>query len=143
MNYYGGCLCQKVRYKISDKPISKGICYCDQCQKSGGAYGSPLVILHKNQFEISQGEFSAVQTVSARGSVVTRNFCKDCGSHIFSLVSDIPVILTVKAVTLDDFKTFVPDYLVWTESAGNSCAFPVGVPRFSQEAPLKMLLGQI
>lgn len=143
MNHHGGCLCQNVRYKISGKPISKGVCYCYQCQKSGGAYGSPLVILYKNQFEVSQGAFSAVQTVSARGAVVTRNFCRDCGSHIFSLVSDIPEILTVKAVTLDDFKTFVPEYLVWTESAGDSCAFPAEVPRFSQNAPLQMLLGQV
>lgn len=138
----GKCLCEKVRYQIKDQPISKGICYCHQCQKSGGAYGSPLLVLQKNQFNCSQTEFGKVQTTSDRGSTVTRNFCKDCGSHVFSEMSDVPQIITVKAVTLDNFNSFVPDYLVWTESASVSCAFPEGIPAFSQSAPLEMLLSQ-
>lgn len=137
----GACLCEKVRYQINSKPVSKGICYCHQCQKSGGAYGSPLLVLHKNQFECLQTELGKVKTTSDRGSTVTRNFCKDCGSHIFSVMSDVPDFLTVKAVTLDNFNSFIPDYLVWTESAVASCAFPEGVPTFSQSAPLEILLG--
>lgn len=143
MNFISGnCLCEKVRYQIKNQPISKGICYCRQCQKSGGAYGSPLLVLRKDQFECSQAEFGRVNTTSARGSIVTRNFCKDCGSHIFSEMSDVPQIITVKAVTLDNFDSFVPDYLVWTESAAASCVFLEGIPSFSQSAPIEILLSQ-
>jgi hypothetical protein len=137
----GGCLCQKVQYKIISKPLSQGICYCQQCQKSGGAYGSPLLVLFKTQFECTTENLSFCITQSARGSAVTRHFCKDCGSHIFSQISDVPDILTVKAVTLDEFQNFVPQYLVWTQSATPSCALPHNVPAFSQAAPIELVLG--
>ncbi len=138
----GSCLCQKVQYKILSKPLSQGICYCLQCQKSGGAYGSPLMVIFKNQFECGLENLSSCTTQSDRGSTATRHFCKDCGSHVFSQISDVTEILTVKAVTLEDFKKFVPQYLVWTKSAAPLCPLPEGVPAFAQAAPLELVLGQ-
>lgn len=137
----GSCLCQKVQFDILNQPLSNGICYCNQCQKSGGAYGSPLIVLHKNQFQCSIENLSAVKSISERGATVTRNFCSSCGSHIFSQISDVPDFITVKAVTLDSFKSFKPEYLVWTESAVDSCTFPEGVPRFLKSAPFEILMG--
>lgn len=138
-DFSGGCLCQKVRYRLSSPPISRGICYCRQCQKSGGAFGSPLMILHQSQFECSEGELSSCTTVSDRGSTVTRHFCRNCGSHLYSQISDLPHILTVKAVTLNDFETFTAEYLVWTQSAPAACPFPAGVPSFPSNAPMEVL----
>lgn len=137
----GGCLCQKVQYKILSKPLSQGVCYCQQCQKSGGAYGSPLVVLLKSQLDCPAENLSSCTTQSDRGSTVIRHFCKDCGSHIFSQISDVPDIVTVKAVTLEDFKNFVPQYLVWTQSAIMSCPLPKDVPAFLQAAPIELVLG--
>ncbi len=136
----GGCLCKKVRYKISQPPISQGICYCRQCQKAGSPCGNPLLVLHRSTIEITPDTISYCQTVSDRGSTVIRNFCKDCGTHVFSQISDIPDILTVKAATLDDVSAFTPEYLVWTESAGASSVFPANVPSFPKNAPIEMLL---
>lgn len=137
----GGCLCQKVQYEILSKPLSQGICYCHQCQKSGGAYGSPLMVLHKDQFKYRAENLSFCTTQSDRGSTVTRHFCTGCGSHIFSQISDVPEIVTVKAVTLTEFKKFIPQYLVWTESAAPSCPLPKDIPAFAQAAPIQVVLG--
>ncbi len=137
----GRCLCEKVQYKIVQPPISQGVCYCRQCQRSGGAYGGPLMVLDKNTFECSLEDLSFCETKSEDGSTVRRNFCRECGSHVFSQIADIPEIITVKAATLDDFSLFVPEYLVWTQSAGSSCAFPAGVPSFPEDAPMNIVLG--
>lgn len=137
---YGGCLCQKTRYQISSTPISQGICYCRQCQIVGGAYGSPLLVLHNDSFECTQGVLSFCKTKSDRGSSVTRNFCKECGSHIFSQISDISEIVTVKAATLDNFSAFIPEYLVWTQNTAPSCVLPTGVPAYLENAPLNLIL---
>lgn len=138
---FGGCLCQKVRYKISYHPLSQGICYCHQCQKSGGVYGSPLLVLHREQLDCSRENLVSCQTRSDRGSLVTRNFCKDCGCHIFAEISDLVDIVTVRAGTLDDFGNFAPQYLVWTESAHASCPLPTHLQSFRQNAPPELLLG--
>lgn len=136
----GGCLCGKVRYTVSHPPISQGICYCHQCQRTGGAYGSPLMVLSASTFENNQADISFSETKSDRGSTVKRHFCKECGSHIFATISDIPSLLTVKANTLDDFSRFTPEYLVWTKSADPLCIFPPGVPSFAEAAPLEVVL---
>lgn len=138
----GRCLCEKIRYKILQSPLSQGVCYCHECQRAGGAYGGPLLVLHKDAFECSQEGLAFCTTKSDDGSTVMRNFCKECGSHVFAQIADVPEIITVKAATLDDFSLFVPEYLVWTRSAGPSCAFPAGVPSFLEEAPLNMLIGE-
>jgi hypothetical protein len=136
----GGCLCEKVRYKIVSPPISQGICYCRQCQKAGGACGSPLMVLRRDAFECSPVELSFCRTQSDDGSTVTRNFCGDCGSHIFAQIADVPEIITVRVATLDDLSRFTPEYLVWTRNAGPSCSFPSGVPSFLEDAPLDLVL---
>lgn len=138
----GGCLCGKVRYKVSSLPVSQGICYCLQCQKTGGAYGSPMMVLQVSAFDCPRDSLSSCLTKSARGSTVRRNFCKVCGTHIFAQISDSPSIVTVKTATLDDFSAFKPEYLVWTRSAiGTRPIFPSGVPMFSENAPLALLFG--
>lgn len=138
----GGCLCERTRYKISQAPISQGICYCRQCQKAGGIFGSPLMVVRKAAFECSPGTLSSCKTISNRGSVVTRNFCKACGSHIFAQISDVSEFITVRAATLDEVSFFIPEYLVWTRSAGR-CVFPRGIPSFPESAPLEVVLGAV
>lgn len=140
MSYAGGCLCAKVRYEVLAPPISQGICYCRQCRKAGGANGSPLLVLPEAALEILRVGLSACETKSDDGSTVRRNFCSSCGSHLFAEIADAPGIVTVRAATLDNFNVFTPEYLVWTEAAGPSCAFPPGVPSFSKDAPLELVL---
>jgi hypothetical protein len=100
-----------------------------------------MMVLHKETFDVSHGSLSSCKTIAERGSTVTRNFCRDCGSHIFAEISDIPDLITIRAASLDNFELFVPDYLVWTRSAGPLCPFPAGVPSFQENAPLEMVLG--
>jgi len=139
-NKSGQCLCGKVQYKISGLPISQGICYCLQCQRSGGTFGSPLIVVLHKAFDCSQENLSSYKTKSNRGSIVTRNFCRECGSHIYSQISDVPEIVTVKVATFDDTSDFAPQYLVWVRSAPPSCTFPKDVPSFQENAPMEMLL---
>jgi hypothetical protein len=96
--------------------------------------------MRKKSFECSIADLSSFTTISARGSAIKRYFCKRCGSPIFSEISDAPEIITVKAATLDDSQFFLPDYLVWTKSAGPLGTFPGEVPRFMENAPLDLIL---
>lgn len=142
-NISGGCLCEKVRYAITSPPLSQGICYCRQCRKSGGACGSPLLVLREETFKYTKDALSFCQTTSNRGSTVSRNFCRECGSHVFSQISDVPGIVTVKAATLDNFATFIPQYIVWVRNVGPNFSPPSGLPTFQENAPLELVLGSI
>lgn len=138
----GGCLCGKVRYTTSSPPISQGICYCSQCQKTGGAFGSPLMVLQQNTFECTSKLLSFCKTTSDRGSTVMRYFCKECGCHVFAQITDVPEIVTLRAATLDDCNVFRPEYLVFTRGMARSCAPLPQVPSFLGAAPLGVVLGR-
>lgn len=137
----GGCLCGQVRYAINSSPISQGICFCLQCQKTDGVFGSPLMVLHKDSFACSRQAVSFYKTQSDRGSIVSRHFCRECGSHIFSQISDVPVIITLKIATLDDLNHFMPQYAAWTRDASLAFTLPTGVPSFEKNAPIELVLG--
>lgn len=137
----GRCLCKNVSYEISKPPISQGVCYCIECQRAGGAFGGPLLVIEESSFKCQRSELSYYPTKSDDGSIVRRYFCTGCGVHIYSSIDDVPQIITVKAATLDQFCLFAPEYLVWTRSAAPTCRFPAGVPTFAEEAPLDLLLG--
>ena len=136
----GGCLCKKVRYTISEKPISQGICYCRQCQLTGGSFGSAMILLAKDSFEIVSDGVGSYETKSDRGTTVMRQFCNSCGCHIFSKISDLPEIVTVKAATLDNFDFFIPKYLAWTQSANSSSDLPKNIPSFPGNPSLEIVL---
>jgi hypothetical protein len=136
----GRCLCGKVEFKILSKPVSQGVCYCIPCQKTGGVLGSPLLVLNKKAFDCTLESLSFFSSASERGSTVCRHFCKYCGTHVFSTISDAPDILTVKVAALDERESFVPDYLVWTKRANPQCIFPRDVPSFLENAPFELLL---
>lgn len=140
MTISGRCLCEKVQYTISGPPISQGICYCRHCQIASGALGSPLIVIGKDMFTCSSKELSSFTIESARGSAVTRHFCKVCGSPVFSEISDVPGIMTVKVGALDMEDSFKPDYLVWTKSTTIAGIFPEGMPRFPESAPIEIML---
>ncbi len=140
MNKYdGGCLCGKVRYKISSEPISQGICYCRQCRKTGGMFGSPLIVLRRNAFALTTA-LPFFMTTSDRGSSVRRYFCKHCGTQIFSDILDLPDIVTVKGATLDNYENFKPEYAVWTQDAPSIQNFSKDLPRFPGNAPIEIVL---
>lgn len=137
----GGCLCGKIRYTVKSLPISQGICFCHQCKKTGSIFGSSLMVLHKKTFEYVQNVVSFYETKSDSGSTVRRHFCKECGSHVFSEISDVPDIITLKAATLDDLSLFAPQFSAWTKSASIPSSVPSDIPSFDENVPLEIVLG--
>lgn len=139
----GGCTCLRVRYTVFSAPISQGICYCQQCkkyQKNNEMFGNPLLVLEKDSLTCSKEGLSFCTTTSDRGSIVSRYFCTQCGDHVFAQISDLPAIVTIRANTLDDFSVFAAEYLAWTASADSNSVFPSGVPAFSMNAPIELIL---
>lgn len=137
----GGCLCGNIRFAVTGSPLSQGVCYCSKCRKAGASFGSPLLVLSKSDFKCAGKTLAKVITPSDRGSIVSRSFCRDCGSHIFAEISDLPGLVTIRGASLDDPSALSPEYLVFTEGLSNTVPTPKGLPSFPGGAPLEVLLG--
>ena len=68
----GGCVCEKVRYELNEKPISAWICNCLSCRKCSGS-----MFMANNYVKVS---------VSSNGNDNELGKCTDCVHH-FSLQS--------------------------------------------------------
>lgn len=112
----GGCLCQKVRYEFSDQPLMTVNCYCRDCQQATGSPFATVVALPRTAFHLLQGEtaLGSFTVEASSGREVTREFCKNCGSPLFSKAAMVPDLIFVKAGSLDDASWVSPILNCWT-----------------------------
>jgi hypothetical protein len=97
----GGCLCGKVRFKVTGEPWRVGVCHCLDCRKHSGSLFSALAVF-------------PAEAVSIEGETrdhLGRHFCPDCGSSLFG-ISDDEIEFTLGAFDAPD--QFKPSYELWT-----------------------------
>ena len=52
----GGCLCGKVRYRVSERPRISAICHCVSCRRASGAQSVAWLTLAIEGFSFVTGE---------------------------------------------------------------------------------------
>jgi hypothetical protein len=75
----GGCQCGAVRYTIAGDLGDASICHCRMCQKAFGSWGAALVNVPMAMFQWTRGTPGEFRS----SSIVSRGFCKDCGTPLF------------------------------------------------------------
>lgn len=115
--FSGGCLCGAVRYESSAEPVFSINCHCRDCQRTTGTAYAPVMVVPKAAVQIIQGEPRYYTAQSDSGETVSRGFCPECGSGIFSKLSANPDVIGLKAASLDDPSWFRPAMDIYTASA--------------------------
>jgi hypothetical protein len=93
----GGCQCGNLRYEFAGALGDASICHCRMCQKAFGSWGAALVDMSLSHFKWTRGEPSVFRS----SSIVSRGFCKDCGTPMFMHDDDDPNI-EIAIGTLDN-----------------------------------------
>lgn len=109
---WGGCLCGRVRYRVSGTPLYDTFCHCVPCQKATGTVAMSSTIRRRSDLEITQGQdvLKAYKDTSTdSGKPLMRNFCGECGSMLFAFPDVLDTVVGVAAGTLDDFDQWRPD----------------------------------
>jgi len=116
--YNGGCLCGAIRYTI-DAPIT-GLraCHCINCQKHTGSGDSVNAVVPTDKFRITKGATRKYDDSATRsGRTLSRHFCENCGSPIYSQRNPNPGFVVVRAGTLDDKSGLKIVGNIWTSTA--------------------------
>ncbi len=114
--FSGGCMCGAIRYECSADPFLALNCHCRDCQRStGGAFAS-LLAVPKDALKIT-GDPKYYEVKADSGNTISRGFCPECGSPLFSKLSARPDIMGIKAASLDDPSWYKPAMDVYTASA--------------------------
>ena len=111
----GGCLCGAVRYTISIPVSTLRACHCLNCQKSSGAAGTVNAVVPTDSFRITKGETRKYDdSATQSGRTLSRHFCAECGSPIYSHRNPNPGFVVVRAGTLDDSSGMKITGNIWT-----------------------------
>ena len=132
MEFEGGCYCKGVRYRGEGAPMFKGQCHCRECQYISG--GSPNVVMAVPEagFRFTKGKPKAF-TRSDLEKPVTREFCPDCGTHLFAKSPGLPGVLILKVGTLDDPSIFGTSQMaIFLIDKQSFHQVPEGIPAFER-----------
>jgi hypothetical protein len=114
----GGCLCGAIRYTISVPVTALRACHCLNCQKHSGAGGTVNAVVPTASFRITHGETKRYDdSATQRGRTLSRHFCGNCGSSIYSHRNPDPGFVVVRAGSLDDSSGMKITGNIWTSTA--------------------------
>ena len=98
-HYAGSCLCGGIQYEVRGSLGDIIQCHCRRCRKATGtafATNSPIA---KADFYLLQGQQLLKSFTTTTG--VSRNFCSECGSPIYSVKADLPDVYRLRIGSLD------------------------------------------
>ncbi|MBV8978050.1 MAG: GFA family protein [Alphaproteobacteria bacterium] len=134
MAFEGGCACKNVRYTVSAEPVATMNCHCRACQyASGGAY-TTAVVVPRGSLTIAKGTPKGYASKGDSGAMVTRYFCPDCGSPIYSDPAGAPFEV-LKAASLDDPSTLVVGGALYVSEAQPWAQIDPAKPQFPKMPP--------
>ncbi len=107
----GGCLCGKLRYRVSGKPRWVAHCHCQSCRRASGGAVVTWAGYTQDTYEVTKG--APLRFDSSPG--VRRGFCGDCGSPLTFESQRWAGEVHVTVGTLDEPGDFPPQAHVYAE----------------------------
>jgi hypothetical protein len=134
MEITGGCLCRKVRFRITAAPIAMRLCWCRDCQYFAAGNATVNVVFPSDALNV-EGQLTDFRSVADSGRVMHRHFCPSCGTPVFSAAEERPHLVIVRNGALDDTALTKPGATIWTDSAPEWAWIDESLPRFAAQPP--------
>jgi hypothetical protein len=110
-NHEGGCLCGKVRFRVTAEAANTGYCHCRMCQRNSGAPVVAWTTFPAASFSWTAGA-PATYVSSPK---VQRQFCADCGSYLVFRQEDSTDV-SINTASMDAPAAFPPRMHIFAES---------------------------
>ncbi len=131
----GGCLCGAVRYECTGDPGNASYCHCDDCKRATGGPYTVGVLVRAADLRILSGQVKGYTTIADSGRKITRQFCPECGSPLFTRAEKCPDLVFLKAGSLDEPQRVKPSCQTWTKRAIPWAYIDESLPSFPESRP--------
>jgi hypothetical protein len=131
----GGCLCGAVRYECTGDPGNASYCHCDDCKRATGGPYTVGVLVRAADLRILTGQVKGYTTIADSGRKITRQFCPECGSPLFTRAEKCPDLVFLKAGSLDEPQRVKPNCQTWTKRAVPWACIDESLPSFPEGRP--------
>lgn len=116
MTRTGQCRCGAIRYTLDADPLVVRQCWCRDCQYWAAGNATVNLVVPRAALHV-HGTPRTWQSTADSGHHMTRSFCGDCGTPMFSSAAENLEALVVRAGTLDNIDSVRPQGIIWTDSA--------------------------
>ena len=106
--FTGGCFCGAIRYEVNAEPQRIHNCHCDNCRKVTGSAFATNIFVAEDDVVITQGEPKSHSHTADSGSTLVKEFCANCGSHLFGHTTGRPGVKNIKVGSIDDASFVQP-----------------------------------
>lgn len=127
--FVGGCLCGAVRFGSRVDASFALHCCCVDCRKSSGTGHGTHVVVRRDEFAVT-GTVTLYERAADSGNVVTRAFCGECGSPVYSTNSGKPDVVYPRASALDEPDRIRPQMILYASRAPSWDVMPAAIPAF-------------
>ncbi len=128
----GRCLCGYIAYECTGEVGPASYCHCEDCRRhTGSAFNIGVRVAWVN-FNLVGGKPGSYSSEAESGNTLTRHFCPQCGSPIFTSSAAHPDYIYVKAGTLDNSMIVQPEHQSWLASAVSWSVIPDDIPGFKK-----------
>lgn len=111
----GGCLCGFVRYEYDGELGPANYCHCNDCRRTTGSAFNIGIKAYASMLRVVIGRVKGYTKTGSSGNAITREFCPECGSPLFTRTPAKPQFVWIKAGSLDDPKLVKPIYQIWSD----------------------------
>jgi hypothetical protein len=134
MTIRGRCLCGHVAYEYSGSLGPAHYCHCEDCRRCTGSAFNTAVRIDRAAFRLTGGEVKGFTKRGDSGNELTRHFCPECGSPVYTASPRHPEYIFVKAGTFDDPTMVNPIRQFWMSSAVPWRRIAENIPSFEKGA---------
>ncbi|WP_417434074.1 GFA family protein [Hoeflea sp.] len=114
--FTGGCLCGSVTYSCEIDPPLIMNCHCSDCRKAMGSVHATTMFVPEASVTI-RGYPRTYNHGADSGSNMTKMFCENCGSQLFSKNTSRPGGIGIRAGSVDDPSVIRPMMNIFLSSA--------------------------
>ncbi|MGH6986431.1 MAG: GFA family protein [Caulobacteraceae bacterium] len=122
----GGCVCGKVRYRLSSPPMIVHCCHCTQCRRRVGTAFAVNALIEADRIELLSGSPACVTLPTESGRPLDDWGCPSCKTSLWSDYGRRRNLLFVRVGTLDDPAALPPDVHIFVRSKLSWVELPKG-----------------
>ena len=127
----GQCLCGDISFEADGEIPVMAKCHCTACRQSTGSAYAALMFMKQDDVKIT-GTPKTFQHKADSGNLMTKHFCSNCGTPMFTQNSSREGMLGLRAGLINEHEEFVPKANVYTSSKMEATVLEDGIPAFEK-----------
>jgi len=127
----GNCLCGQVSFQAEGDIAMQGNCHCTDCQQVSGSPFATLVFMDNDCVKVT-GEMKSFEHTVDSGNKLTKEFCSNCGSQMFTSNAARPNMLGMRAGSINEKEHIKPQFNVYASSKLECTVLDPNIPAFDK-----------